>query len=319
MDLTSSILTIGGLVLFEIISSADNAIVNAEVLQTMSARARRWFLVWGLLFAVFLLRGLLPWGIIWATNPQLGPIGAFTAAWSSDPAVHESIERTAPILFAGGGIFLVFLFFHWLFLERKHYSIIGEQFFYRQGVWFYAVVSIILAVVVWCALQINPLMAFGAVVGSTAFFVTHGFKENAEKAEKELLSGSSAKSDISKILYLEVIDATFSIDGVLGAFAFTLSVPLILIGNGIGAIVLRQLTIHNIDNVKKYVFLKNGAMYSIFFLGLIMILDAFGFHIPSWVSPLVTFAVVAYFFIKSLNHIKRGGNESGQPNLAPSH
>ncbi len=306
--LTASILTILGLALFEIISSADNAIVNAEVLQTMSAKARKWFLFWGILFAVFIIRGLLPWIIIWASNPTLGFFGAFTATFSSDPLVAESIHRSAPILMAGGGIFLVFLFFHWLFLEKKTYGLIGEEFFHRQGVWFFAVVSTILAVVVWAALKVNPMMAFGAVIGSTAFFITHGFKENAEKAEKELVSGHSGKSDLSKILYLEVIDATFSIDGVLGAFAFTMSVPLILIGNGIGAIVLRQLTISNVDTVKKYIFLKNGAMYSVFFLGLIMILHAFHIDLPEWVSPVITFATVGYFFLKSHYHLKNGNN-----------
>ena len=209
---------------------------------------------------------------------------------------------------AGGGIFLVFLFFHWLFLEEKHFGLPHERFFVQQGVWFYAVVSVLLAVIVWLALKEDPLMAFGAVMGSTAFFITHGFKENAERAEKELLSGTSKKSDISKILYLEVIDATFSIDGVLGAFAFTLSIPLILIGNGIGAIVLRKLTVSNIETVKKYIFLKNGAMYSVFFLGFIMLLHAFHVPVPEWVSPLVTFLVVGYFFWKSRCHLTSGGN-----------
>src|SRR4029079_11271181 len=114
--------------------------------------------------------------------------------------------------------------------------------------------------------------------GSTAFFITHGFKQNAEEEEKNLLT--SNRSDISKILYLEVIDATFSIDGVLGAFAFTLSVPLILLGNGLGAIVLRQFTVGNIERIKKYVYLENGAMYSVFILGLVMVLDSFGAPIP---------------------------------------
>ena len=304
--LTSFIFTALGLALFEIISSADNAIINAEVLRTMSEKMRKWFLLWGILFAVFVVRGLLPWAIIWATVPSLGPIGAFMATWSSDPMVHAAIEKSAPILMAGGGIFLVFLFFHWLFLEEKHFGLPGERFFVKQGVWFYAVVSVLLAVIVWLALKVDPLMAFGAVIGSTAFFITHGFKENAERAEKELLSGTSKKSDISKILYLEVIDATFSIDGVLGAFAFTLSIPLILIGNGIGAIVLRKLTVSNIETVKKYVFLKNGAMYSVFFLGFIMILHAFHVPVPDWVSPLVTFVVVTFFFSKSRRHIGSG-------------
>jgi hypothetical protein len=136
-------------------------------------------------------------------------------------------------------------------------------------------------------------------VGSTAFFITHGFKQNAEQREKQLMDNKQNLSDISKILYLEVIDTTFSIDGVLGAFAFTLSVPLIIIGNGLGALVLRQLTVGNIDRIKKYAYLKNGAMYSILFLGTIMLMDSFGAHIPSWVSPLMTFTVVGYFFWKS--------------------
>lgn len=251
-----------------------------------------------------MVRGLLPWLIVWATNPSLGFIGSFTAALSSDPAIIESIEKSAPILMAGGGIFLVFLFFHWLFIEPKNYGLYGEKFFHKQSMWFYAVVSAILAAVVWYALKINPMMAFGAVIGSTAFFITHGFKEQAEEGEKSLLQGK--KSDISKILYLEVIDATFSIDGVLGAFAFTMSIPLILIGNGIGAIVLRQLTLGNIDRVKRFKYLKNGAMYSVFVLGLIMLLDAFGVHIPHYVSPLTTIIVTGYFFWKSWKTMKAG-------------
>jgi hypothetical protein len=152
---------------------------------------------------------------------------------------------------------------------------------------------------VWFALQIDPLMAFGAVVGSTTFFITHGFKQNAEMREMQLLSGKDNLTDISKLLYLEVLDATFSMDGVLGAFAFTLSVPLILIGNGLGALVLRQMTVGNIERIKKYIYLKNGAMYAIFFLGSIMLLESFRFHVPSWVAPVITFLVIGYFFIRS--------------------
>lgn len=304
MDILTIILTISGLALFETITSLDNAVINAEVLSTMSQRARRWFLVWGLLIAVFLLRGLLPWGIVWAVNPALGPIGALTESFSSNPTTVEAIEASAPILLSGGGVFMVFLFFHWLFLEPKNYGLRGERFFQRQGVWFYAVVSIFLAAVVWFAININPLMAFGSVVGSTAFFITHGFRENAEKSEQKLLKSSA--SDISKIFYLEVIDASFSIDGVIGAFAFTLSVPLILLGNGIGALVVRQLTVSNIDRIKNYLYLKNGAMYSILVLGTIMLLDSFGFGIPVWLSPTATALIVGYFFLKSKKSLKKG-------------
>lgn len=303
MDIFAVILTVAGLGLFETISSVDNAIINAEVLSTMKEKARKWFLLWGMLFAVFIVRGVLPWLIVWFTNPSLGFIGAFTATFSNDPSVHEAIESSAPVLLSGGGIFLVFLFFHWLFLEPKNYGLKGERFFHSQGVWFYAVVSVLLAVVVWYALQRSEMMAFGAVVGSTAFFITHGFKQNAEHQEKKLMQGNL--SDVSKILYLEVIDTTFSIDGVLGAFAFTLSVPLILLGNGIGAFVVREFTVRNIERIKKYAYLKNGAMYSILVLGGIMLLHSFGAHIPEWLSPIVTFVIIGYFFWKSRRALSR--------------
>lgn len=302
MGIMTIILIVVGLCLFETISSIDNAVINAEVLSTMQPKARRWFLFYGIIVAVFLIRGLLPWAIVWAVNPSLGPIEALTATFSNNPHVKESIELAAPILLVGGGIFLVFLFFHWLFLEGKNFGLPRfEKFFIEKGIWFYAVVSILLSGIIWYSLKINPMMAFGAAIGSSAFFITHGFKQNAEVREKDLKNKNL--SDISKIMYLEVIDATFSIDGVLGAFAFTLSVPLILLGNGLGAIVVRQLTIGNIDRIKKYLFLKNGAMYSILFLGTFMILNAFGYELPEWLSPVTTFAVIGYFFLKSKKHI----------------
>ncbi len=308
MDLLSGVLIVLGLVLFETISSIDNAIINAEVLSTMGARARRWFLIYGLFIAVFVVRGVLPWLIVWVATPGLGPIEALTATFSNDPRVIAAIEESAPILLAGGGTFLIFLFMHWLFVEPKHFGLRGERFILRKGVWFYAVSSIVLLVIVWLTMNRDPLMAFGAVVGSTAFFIVSGFRMNAEAAEKQLTSG--ALSDWSKIFYLEIIDATFSIDGVIGAFAFTLSVPLILIGNGIGAFVVREVTIRHVDQVKLYPFLKNGAMYSIAFLGMIMLVDSFGYHIPPWLSPIITFCIVGFFLFKS---IRVNGEEMGDP------
>jgi hypothetical protein len=305
MDILAVILTVAGLCLFETISSIDNAIINAEVLSTMAAWARRWFLTWGLFFAVFVIRGILPWLIVWMTAPELGPIGALTATFSNDPEVIAAIEEAAPILLMGGGTFLLFLFLHWIFLEEKHYGLPGECYIASKGVWFFAIVSVLLTLIVWFALQVNPLMAFSAVVGSTAFFIVHGFRQNAEEQERKMMSGTM--SDWSKIFYLEVIDATFSIDGVLGAFAFTLSVPLIIIGNGLGAIVVRQITISNVDRIKRYQFLKNGAMYSILFLGSIMVLDGFGANIPVWLSPLVTFGVVGFFYFKSVKAMPAAG------------
>lgn len=300
----SAIFTIIWLTLFEVINSIDNAIINAEVLHTMWKKARRWFLIWGMFIAVFMVRWLLPWLIIWATAPQLWPIWAFTATFSNDTNVKEIIEAAAPILLLGWWVFLMFLFFHWLFLEEKNFWLPGERFFNSKWIWFYAVVSIILTIIVWKALHTkDPIFSFWAVVGSTVFFITHGFKQSAEENEKKLMK--TWMSDISKILYLEVIDATFSIDWVLGAFAFTLSVPLILLWNWIWAFVVREITISNIERIKKYKYLKNWAMYSILFLWMFMILNWFWMHIPEYIAPIITFAVVGFFFLKSSREIKK--------------
>lgn len=305
MSVVSIILIIIGLCLFEIVSSIDNAVINAEVLSGMSSKGRRWFLVYGIIFAVIVVRGLLPWAIVWLTNASLGPIGSLTATFSNDPHVKEAIETSTPPLMLGGGIFLLFLFLHWLFIEDKNVGLHTEKFFIQHGAWFYAVVSVVLVAIVAVSLKTDSMLALAAVIGSSAFFITDGFKKNAEANEQNLLKSSSGMSDLSKILYLEIIDMTFSIDGVLGAFAFTMSVPIIILGNGLGAVVVRQLTIGNIENIKKYKYLKNGAMYSIFCLGIVMMLEGFHIEIPEFVSPIITVAVIAFFFAKSKLSIKK--------------
>lgn len=307
MEFLFIILTILGLCLFEVITSIDNAVINAEVLSGMSKKARRWFLTYGFFFAVFVVRGFLPFLIIWAATPSLGPIEVLGVSFSGSEATKAAIEHAAPLLLLGGGVFLVFLFFNWLFLEPKNYGLRGERFFQAQGAWFFAVVSILLAIIVYLALKVDGMLAFSAVIGSTAFFMIHGFRQYAEQQETKLLDKKNNMSDVAKIAYLEVLDTTFSIDGIVGAFAFTFSVPFILIGNGIGALILRKLTISNIDRIRQYRFLKNGAMYSIFFLGVIMSLHAFGLEVPAYVSPIITFSTVGYFFFKSRTDLKEMG------------
>ncbi|MFA4931029.1 MAG: DUF475 domain-containing protein [Patescibacteria group bacterium] len=298
MDIGTIILTILGLCLFEIVSSIDNAVVNADVLATMQPKWRNWFLVWGIIFGVFAVRGLLPWLIVWLSNTALGPIQALTITFSNDRLAVESFEQTAPYLLLAGGIFLMFLFFYWLFLEKKHCTLFFESYCVQQGIWFFSITSIILTILIWQTLKIDPNLSLAAAIGSSAFFIIYGFREQAEKAEK-YIAGQKGISDISKLLYLEVLDATFSLDGVIGAFAFTLSIPIILIGNGIGAIVVRELTIKGVNHIKDYIYLKNGAMYSIFCLGIIMIMEGLGTEVPVYVSPIITFIIVGYFLMKS--------------------
>ncbi|GIW66989.1 MAG: hypothetical protein KatS3mg095_0887 [Candidatus Parcubacteria bacterium] len=108
----------------------------------------------------------------------------------------------------------------------------------------------------------------------------------------------------SKILYLEVLDATFSIDGVIGAFAFTMSVPLIILGTGLGAFVVREFTLRGLNLISKFAYLKNGAMYSIGMLGMLMVLESFGKTYPFWFAPLNTFLLLSVFLYLSYKELK---------------
>src|SRR6476659_9363672 len=101
MSIVFIVLTVLGLSLFEVITSIDNEIINAEVLGGMSKKAQRWFLVWGILFAVFVVRGLLPFVIILLANPGIPPLSLLTAAFSSDPHIAEAIEKSSPLLLIG--------------------------------------------------------------------------------------------------------------------------------------------------------------------------------------------------------------------------
>jgi len=299
----SIITVIIGLCLFEVISSVDNAVVNAHVLKTMPEKYRKIFLFWGLLFAVFIVRGLLPLVIVWIANPDLNIAQVVTATFSNSPEVKEYIEQSKPLLLLGGGIYLFLVFLSWLFLEEKKYAFLVEGFIHRQGVWFYTFASLVTTAVVYFSLQRNPIMALAATIGVSAFFITDGFKKNAEAKEKELMN--PAMSAWSKIIYLEVLDASFSIDGVIGAFAFTVSVPLIILGNGLGAFVVREFTIRGIDVIAKFQYLKNGAMYAIGILGGIMVLESFDHEFPFWMAPLNMIILLGFFLYFSVRSNKK--------------
>jgi uncharacterized protein len=296
------IIVIFGLCLFEIISSVDNAIINAHVLKTLPVKYRKIFLFWGLLIAVFIVRGALPFLIVWLANTGLSFSEVLHFIFSNDPSIKTYLEASKPILLLGGGVYLFMVFLAWLFMEEKKYAFLVEHFIHRQSIWFYAFASVFLTVIIFLSLHHNPMLAFSASIGATAFFITDGFKRNASDQEKKLLNPNLGAW--SKILYLEILDASFSIDGVIGAFAFTISVPLILLGNGLGAVVVRQFTIRGIDFISKFAYLKNGAMYSIGMLGLLMVLESFGKEYPFWLAPLNTVILLAFFLYLSYREIR---------------
>jgi hypothetical protein len=301
------IIIIIGLIVFEVVSSIDNAIVNAHVLKTVPEKFRKFFLFWGLILAVFVMRGVLPFVIVWLANTDLGLAGVWDLAFSDPALMEKALEHSKPLLLLGGGVYLFFVFLAWLFLEEKKYAFFVEHFLHKQSVWFYAISSFFITAVIYFAVNTNAMLALAASIGATAFFLTDGFRHNAEEKEKQMEKGNM--SAWSKLLYLEVLDASFSIDGVIGAFAFTMSVPLILIGNGIGAFVVREVTVRGIDTISKYAYLKNGAMYSIGMLGGLMVLESFGKHFPFWVAPANTVILLIVFLTLSYREIKMAASK----------
>lgn len=292
--------------MFEIVNSIDNAIINAHVLGKMQEKWRKWFLIWGILTAVVFIRGVLPFLITWLTAPNIRFLQAFQATLGNNALAKQAIDHNAYILLVGGGMFLLLLYFHWLFLEKKDPFFTPDKFVQPQhGIWFFAIAALLLVAVLWLDRE-RPLAMLGAAVGNAVFFILYGFRELAERAEHELEQNKN--SDFSRLVFLEILDLSFSIDSVLGAFAFTTSVLLILIGNGIGALVVRELTLRGISRIGKYKWLKNGAMTSIGFLGVFMIVKSFGLHVPEWLPTLTTVLVVGYAFFASHRELKRNGS-----------
>ena len=296
MLLIEDIIIVLGLIVFEVVNSIDNAIVNAHVLKTMSILWRKRFLFIGILTSVFLVRFLLPLFIVWVSVPNISLPDLFSSFAGGNDVAAKAVAAQTPIILTFGGIFLLFLYLHWLFLEKKDPLFIERFLKAKHGVWFFGFAAVILVLIMYFA-RASSLMMLAAAFGSATFFILYGLKETAESTEQKLESNQSTNmGDFSKFIYLEVLDATFSFDGVIGAFAFTINLLLILIGIGIGAIVVRQLTVKGIDQVAKYKYLKNGAMTSIGFLGLFMLIEAFGIEMPSFVPIVATLLLVGVAF-----------------------
>ncbi len=319
-DVGQQALIIAGLCIFEIINGGDNAVVVGDIFAGIkNSKARLLFYIGGGFFALFVVRGILPFVIFAFANSGMPFSEVWHAALHADPAMKEAVERTAPILLIGAGVFLGMLSLKWLFTEQKdHFGFapLERRCLAVGKTWFLAISSGgVLSIATLAYLTMEPVLSskvmLSAFVSGFLFFVADGFKSSAEEAELAYKGEGSGKSDFSKAFFLIVIDLTFSIDSVTGAFAFTMVVLYILIGNGIGALVVMYLTVTNADRIKSFVYLKTGAMYSIGVLGLVMMCEGFGLHVPEYVSPLITFSFLGFFFWKSIQHNKKYG--TGEP------
>jgi hypothetical protein len=147
----------------------------------LEKKQRKFFFTWGIFIAVFVVRGLLPFLIVWLANSSLSIQEIFTIPFTNSELTANSLETSKPLLLLGGGAYLFLIFLSWFFLEKKKYALRLEKFIYRHNVWFYAWASIFTTAIVYFSIKVDPILAFAATIGISLFFITDGFKQNAEK------------------------------------------------------------------------------------------------------------------------------------------
>ena len=165
MLLIEDIIIVLGLIVFEVVNSIDNAIVNAHVLKTMGVMWRKRFLLIGIVTSVFLVRFLLPLFIVWISVPNISLPALFSSFVGGNAVAANAINAQKPVILMFGGVFLIFLYLHWLFLEKKDSLYIERFLKEKHGVWFFGLAGIILVIVMYLA-KANALMMLAAAIGS---------------------------------------------------------------------------------------------------------------------------------------------------------
>jgi len=296
--------------------SFDNAVVNAKVLGTMSPFWRKMFLTVGMVIAVFGMRVVFPLVIVWAvsSNTFWDVLGM---TWQN-PAEFQKILVDQHILIAGyGGAFLWMVFTRFFFDAEKETHWLGwiERSLARAGrmeaVWITVTMLITFTFYRFIPHGAGNAFVMASMLGVLTFLIVEGFSSLMESDEKAGLAESTvtraATGGFAAFMYLEVLDASFSFDGVIGAFAITNNIFIIALGLGIGAMFVRSLTIKLVDDgtLAKYEFLEHGAFWAIGALSLIMYLGATGLHISEVVSGTIGLVLIGLSFWSSLRANRR--------------
>lgn len=261
--------------ILEISLSFDNSIVNARILGQMSQLWRRRFLTWGILIAVFGMRIIFPLLLV-AFSAWINPIAAIKLAiW--EPQRYAAILTDAHIgIAAFGGTFLMMVGLRYFFDSEKnvHWLAFIERPFQKLGSIAGVDIAIVLILILFFSEQIgieNQLtFLFASLYGLLTFIVVEAIGTLLDSSKSTLFS--VAKGGAGSFLYLEILDASFSFDGVVGAFAFSHNLFIIAIGLGIGAFYVRAMTIMLVDTkiLLHYRYLEHGAFYAILILAIIM-------------------------------------------------
>ncbi len=315
--------------ILEITLSFDNAVVNAKVLERMSEKWQQIFLTIGIVIAVFGMRLIFPLLVVGVTA-HLSPTEAITLAFEkgplSDPNSYASLLQDAhPQIAAFGGMFLLLLFLDWMFEEREITWLTWLEKPLAKIGKLDQLSVIIAAMALYFIAELvaeKPATIFAAgILGIVTYLLVNGlgglfegYEESQEEAfEQKRSSGPTelakavGKAGFFLFLYLEVLDASFSFDGVIGAFAITPDPIIIALGLGlIGALFVRSLTVFLVrkGTLNDYVYLEHGAHWAIGALATILLISI-GVHVDEVITGLVGLVLIVAAFISSVLRNKR--------------
>lgn len=300
--------------LLEVSLSFDNAVVNAIKLEKMNEKWRNRFLTWGIIIAVFGMRFLFPVLVV-AIFAQISLFEVVKIALSDAQKYTYYLHQTHAPIVTFGGTFLMMLFLNYFFdIEKKVHWIkhLEEKLKYFgnfKGTETFVTLLALFAVQTHIQTEQRLFVILSGLSGIVIYLLIDGITSWLERKEEESIKqiGSTIKgAGFVGFLYLELIDASFSLDGVLGAFALSKDILIISIGLAIGAMFVRSLTIMLVEKrtLSKYLYLEHGAHWAIGALSVIMLIS--GFHeVPEVITGLIGLIFILLSLASSLMHNKK--------------
>ncbi|HLN86586.1 MAG TPA: DUF475 domain-containing protein [Candidatus Limnocylindrales bacterium] len=305
----STMFIVAVLAILEVSLSFDNAVVNAVVLKKMTPVWRHRFITWGIAIAVFGMRIVFPL-IIVAVITHIDPVSALVMA-VTDPDSYSSALTSAHIsVSAFGGAFLAMVGLKHFFNHEKSVHWIGiiERPLTRLGRIEAVELGLVLLLLYLVSTQLVGAEQFEFLVAGIFGLVTYIAVDGVSALldVESAVTGEVVKSGAASFLYLEVLDASFSFDGVIGAFALSNNLFIIAIGLGVGAMFVRSLTIMLVERetLASYRYLEHGAFYAIVALAMMMFLGAIT-DIPEVVTGLIGAGFIVTAFVDSIRYNRR--------------
>jgi hypothetical protein len=307
------------LMVIEVTFSFDNAIINARILATMSPFWQKMFITAGILIAVFGMRIIFPILIV-MFSASLSWHDVIQLALFEPSKYSEALHGAHPSIASFGGMFLLMLTLHFFFDDSRTIHWLGKierplQVIGRK--WLHAVICIfVLIIITFLPANHHPnetLMAglAGIIIYSLIHGISEVFTKKRELAAKQKgrMIQSVGLAGFASFIYLEILDASFSFDGVIGAFAITNDVILIAVGLGIGALWVRSLTLYIVHHkvLDAYRYLEHGAHYVIGILAVTLLFGLF-YEIPEAIAGLIGIIVISISVANSVayNRLPKG-------------